>query len=151
MHMRADVAQDIRDIFNAPNLKEAERLLEISVKKYQFKASRLSAWMEENLFEGFSVFQLPVDHRKKTSDNQSGFSVGRQVIGTMTTTLLLAYAGGYLTLLMIFKVKDPRFMRMINLKIVAAEIMRTLIDSIGLVMVAPITAIVGGAYPCQDH
>jgi len=75
---------------------------------------------------------------------RSGFTVGRQVIGTMTTTLLLAYSGGYLTLLMIFKVKDPSFMRMINLKIVAAEIMRTLIGSIGLVMVAPITAVAGG-------
>ena len=75
---------------------------------------------------------------------KSGFTVGRQVIGTMTTTLLLAYSGGYLTLLMIFRVKDPSFMRMINLKIVSAEIMRTLIGSIGLVMVAPITAILGG-------
>ncbi|WDP85003.1 MAG: YibE/F family protein [Desulfobacter sp.] len=75
---------------------------------------------------------------------QSGFTVGRQVIGTMTTTLLLAYSGGYLTLLMLFKVKDLSFTRMINLKIVAAEILRTLIGSVGLVMVAPITALVGG-------
>ncbi len=75
---------------------------------------------------------------------RSGVTVGRQVIGTMTTTLLLAYSGGYLTLLMIFRVKDPSFMRMINLKIVSAEIMRTLIGSVGLVMVAPITALLGG-------
>ena len=75
---------------------------------------------------------------------RSGFTVGRQVIGTMTTTLLLAYSGGYLTLLMIFQVKDPSFMRMLNLKIVSAEIMRTLIGSTGLVMVAPITAVIGG-------
>ena len=75
---------------------------------------------------------------------RSGFTVGRQVIGTMTTTLLLAYSGGYLTLLMIFRVKDPSLMRIINLKIVAAEIMRILIGSIGLVMVAPFTALLGG-------
>jgi uncharacterized membrane protein len=75
---------------------------------------------------------------------KSGFIIGRQVIGTMSTTLLLAYSGGYLTLLLIFKVKEPSFMRMLNMKIVAAEIMRTLVGSIGLVMVAPITAIVGG-------
>lgn len=75
---------------------------------------------------------------------RSGFTVGRQVIGTMATTLLLAYSGGYLTLLMVFQVKAPSIMRMINLKIVAAEIMRTLVGSIGLVLVAPITAIVGG-------
>ncbi|WP_419176636.1 YibE/F family protein [Desulfosediminicola sp.] len=75
---------------------------------------------------------------------QSGFNVGRHVIGTMATTLLLAYSGGYLTLLMIFQVKEPSIMRMLNLKIVAAEIMRTLVGSIGLVLVAPITALVGG-------
>jgi uncharacterized membrane protein len=45
---------------------------------------------------------------------------------------------------MIFQVKEPSIMRMLNLKIVAAEIMRTLVGSIGLVMVAPITALVGG-------
>ena len=75
---------------------------------------------------------------------RSGFTVGRHVIGTMATTLLLAYSGGYLTLLLLFKVKEPSIMRMINMKIVAAEIMRTLVGSIGLVLVAPITAIVGG-------
>ena len=75
---------------------------------------------------------------------KSGFIIGRQVIGTMSTTLLLAYSGGYLTLLLVFKVKEPSLMRMLNMKIVAAEIMRTLVGSIGLVMVAPITAIVGG-------
>ncbi len=75
---------------------------------------------------------------------QSGFVVGRHVIGTMATTLLLAYSGGYLTLLMLFQVKAPGILRMLNLKIVAAEIMRTLVGSIGLVLVAPITAIVGG-------
>ena len=75
---------------------------------------------------------------------QSGFNVGRAVIGTMTTTLLLAYSGGYLTLLMFFVSKDTSFVRILNLKIVAAEIMRTLIGSIGLVLVAPITAIVAG-------
>lgn len=41
----------------------------------------------------------------------SGFTVGRHgVIGTMATTLLLAYSGGYLTLLMIFQVKVPSIM-----------------------------------------
>lgn len=75
---------------------------------------------------------------------KSGFTVGRHVIGTMATTLLLAYSGGYLTLLMIFRVKESSVLRMLNLKIVAAEIMRTLIGSIGLVLVAPITALVGG-------
>ncbi len=74
----------------------------------------------------------------------SGFNVGRAVVGTMTTTLLLAYSGGYLTMLMLFVTKDTSFMRIMNYKMVAAEIFRTLTGSIGLVMVAPFTAIVAG-------
>ncbi|MFZ7103225.1 MAG: YibE/F family protein, partial [Peptococcaceae bacterium] len=75
---------------------------------------------------------------------QSGFNVGRAVIGTMTTTLLLAYSGGYLTLLMLFMTKNSSFARIVNLKIVAAEIMRTVVGSTGLVLVAPITAVAAG-------
>lgn len=75
---------------------------------------------------------------------QSGFNVGRSVIGTMTTTLLLAYSGGYLTLLMLFMTKKTSFARIINFKMVAAEILRTVTGSIGLVLVAPITALIAG-------
>lgn len=75
---------------------------------------------------------------------KSGFNVGRDVIGTMTTTLLLAYSGGYLTLLMLFQIRDSSFTRIVNMKIISAEIMRTLIGSIGLIIVAPITAIIAG-------
>jgi uncharacterized membrane protein len=73
---------------------------------------------------------------------QSGFNVGRAVIGTMTTTLLLAYSGGYLTLLMLFMSQHTDFMRMMNYRMVAAEILRTVTGSIGLILVAPITAII---------
>lgn len=75
---------------------------------------------------------------------KSGFNVGRAVIGTMTTTLLLAYSGGYLTLLMLFINKNSSFVRIVNLKLVAAEILRTVTGSIGLVLVAPITALIAG-------
>lgn len=63
--MRKEVANDIRSIFNAPNLVEAERLLEMSVEKYKTTASRLSSWMENNIPEGFTVFSLPENQRKK--------------------------------------------------------------------------------------
>ncbi len=81
---------------------------------------------------------------------QSGFNIGRTVIGTMTTTLLLAYSGGYLTLLMLFMSKNTSLVRILNLKMVAAEILRTLTGSIGLVLVAPITAIFAGWLYCIE-
>lgn len=73
---------------------------------------------------------------------KSGFNVGRAVIGTMTTTLLLAYSGSYLPLLMLFYSKQTSCVRMLNYKVVAAEILRTITGSIGLVLVAPITAFI---------
>ncbi|WP_415717698.1 YibE/F family protein [Maridesulfovibrio sp.] len=79
---------------------------------------------------------------------KSGFNVGRMVTGTMTTTLLLAYSGGYLTMLMVFVTKGTSFTRMLNFKLVAAEIFRTLVGSVGLVMVAPITAVLAGFILC---
>lgn len=72
---------------------------------------------------------------------QSGLNVGRDVIGTMTTTLLLAYSGSYLTLLMLFQVREATLGKIVNMQIVVAEFMRTLVGSLGLIMVAPITAV----------
>lgn len=63
--MRKEVASDLRSIFNAPNMTEAKRLLEMNVEKYKTKASRLSSWMEENIPEGLTVFTLPESQRKK--------------------------------------------------------------------------------------
>lgn len=73
---------------------------------------------------------------------KSGFSIGRAVIGTMTTTLLLAYSGGYITLLMLFYSQETSFSRMINFKLVSAEVLRILSGSTGLVLVAPLTAVI---------
>lgn len=74
----------------------------------------------------------------------SGFSVARPVVGTMTTTLLLAYSGGYISLLMVFIAQGTPPMNIFNLTYVAGEILHTLVGSFGLIMVAPFTAIVGG-------
>lgn len=74
----------------------------------------------------------------------SGMTVGRAIIGTMTTTLLLAYSGGYTTLLMVFLAQGTPGMNIINLTYVAAEVLHTLVGSFGLVLVAPATAVIGG-------
>ena len=75
----------------------------------------------------------------------SGFRVGRAVIGTMTTTLLLAYSGGYSTLLMVFIAQGIPLGNILNIQYVSAEILHTVVGSFGLVSVAPLTALIGGA------
>ena len=75
---------------------------------------------------------------------KSGMNVGRAAMGTMTTTLLLAYSGGYVALLMVFMAQGTPAQHIINYKYVAAEIIHTVVGSFGLVTVAPFTALTSG-------
>jgi transposase-like protein len=63
--LRKVVAADIRAIFNAPDRTEAERLLKLAVQKYASVQPKLANWMETNLPEGFTVFNYPVEHRRR--------------------------------------------------------------------------------------
>jgi len=76
---------------------------------------------------------------------KSGFSVGRKVIGTMSTTLLLAYTGGFTSLLMVFMAQGVPATNMLNMSYVSSEIFHTMIGSLGLVLIAPLTAILSAA------
>ncbi len=75
---------------------------------------------------------------------KSGFTVARHVIGTMTTTLLLAYSGGYTGMLMTFIAQGVPIENAINMVYISSEITHTLVGSFGLVLVAPLTAAAGG-------
>ncbi|MFA9466705.1 MAG: YibE/F family protein [Velocimicrobium sp.] len=75
---------------------------------------------------------------------QSGMNVGRAAMGTMTTTLLLAYSGGFIALLMTFMAQGTPIYNILNYKYVSAEILDTMIGSFGLVTVAPFTALTSG-------
>ena len=75
---------------------------------------------------------------------KSGMNVGRAAMGTMTTTLLLAYSGGYVALLMVFMAQGTPVQHILNYKYVAAEIIHTVVGSFGLVTVAPFTALTSG-------
>ena len=75
---------------------------------------------------------------------RSGMNVGRAAMGTMTTTLLLAYSGGYIALLMVFMAQGTPIDHILNYKYVSAEILDTMVGSLGLVTVAPFTALTSG-------
>ncbi len=69
--MRLEVAADIRAMFNASDRKNAEELLQAAIQKYAVTAPRLSAWMEDNLAEGFTVFDFPLEHRRSIHTTNS--------------------------------------------------------------------------------
>ncbi len=75
----------------------------------------------------------------------SGLRVGRVVVGTMATTLLLAYCGASLALLMVVMAQGVPLANVASMPFVAAEIANTLVGSFGLVTAAPLTAVAGAA------
>ncbi len=74
---------------------------------------------------------------------RAGFNVGRDIMGTMANTLILAYTGSAIPLLILFTAYEPSITEIINLDVIATEIVRALAGSIGLIMTVPITVFTG--------
>jgi transposase-like protein len=63
--MRSAVAADLRNVFDAPDRAEADRLLDKVVKSYEKTAPKLAGWLVENVSEGLTVFAYPKKHRRR--------------------------------------------------------------------------------------
>lgn len=70
---------------------------------------------------------------------QAGLRIGRDHIASTVNTLLLAYAGASMPLLLLFSLSGLRLSDVANSEVVAVEIVRTLVGSIGLVLAVPVT------------
>lgn len=68
-----------------------------------------------------------------------GMNVGRDHVGSLVNTLVLAYTGTSLTLLILLHVSEVPLGRALNLELVASEVVHTLVGSVGLVLAVPIT------------
>jgi len=77
--MRYEVAADIRNMFNAPDKVTAEKYLQAAIRKYAVTAPRLSAWLEENLAEGFTVFDFPLEHRRSIRTTNSLERINKEI------------------------------------------------------------------------
>ena len=75
---------------------------------------------------------------------KSGLNIGKSVVGSQTTTLLLAYMGSYITIMMVYMAQGTPMMNILNSKAIAAEILHTFVGCIGLVLVSPLTSIICG-------
>ncbi len=62
----------------------------------------------------------------------------------MTTTLLFAYSGSYLAMLMLFLSQGVPLINFLNIHFVSAEILNIFVGSFGLITVAPFTVLVSG-------
>jgi transposase-like protein len=65
LDQRAQVARDIRSVFECSSRQTAELRLKEIVAHYSKSAPKLATWMEENMPQGFTVFTLPAAHQKR--------------------------------------------------------------------------------------
>jgi uncharacterized membrane protein len=72
---------------------------------------------------------------------KSGMNVGRDILGSMSNTLILAYTSASIPLLLLAMAYKVSFIEMVNWEVVASEIVRALSSSIGLVITVPLTAV----------
>jgi transposase-like protein len=63
--MRKAVVASLRAVLDAPDRPEAERQLDLAVKKYRATAPKLAEWLEANVPQGLAVFALPASHRRR--------------------------------------------------------------------------------------
>jgi uncharacterized membrane protein len=76
---------------------------------------------------------------------QAGLRIGRDHIASTVNTLLLAYVGASMPLLLLFSLSGLGLSEVANSEVVAVEIVRTLVGSIGLVLSVPITTYLAAA------
>ncbi len=77
--LRAEVAADIRTIFNMPDRTAAEAQLRKTVAKYEKTASKLALWLEKSIPEGLTVFAFPKAHQRKIRTTNGLERVNREV------------------------------------------------------------------------
>lgn len=81
----------------------------------------------------------------------SGMNVGKDVMGTMVNTLILAYTGSSIPLLLLFMAHETSLIKILNLDIIATEVIRSLSGSIGLVLTIPLTAFIASVLIKKDE
>jgi len=89
------------------------------------------------------VFELKSAARKLPFGQlyRRAMNVGQDHVASMINTLVLVYAGGALPLLLLFVNNPHPFAEVVNYEIIAEEIVRTLVGSIGLISAVPVTTV----------
>ncbi len=103
----------------------------------------LGAVMDVAMSIASAIHELHEVNEKMTAIElfRSGMNIGRDAMGTMANTLILAFAGSSFTLLLLIYYYNISFTQLMNTDMVAREVIQGLSGSIGIVLTVPIVAI----------
>lgn len=152
----AHLAGEISPI-NGFNMPEAEELILRSGDNVKISGllvsgiliSALGAVMDVALMIASSISELHAMNPKasKAMLFRSGINIGQDAMGTMANTLILAFAGASLNMLLLFRIFDYPYMQIMNSDLMTIEIIQSIAGSIGIVLTVPlVAAISAGMY-----
>ncbi|MDF2987029.1 MAG: hypothetical protein K0R50_2539 [Eubacterium sp.] len=82
---------------------------------------------------------------------KSGISIGRDIMGTMTNTLILAYIGSSLIVVLIYAGSNYSLLSLLNKEELIFEFLQSLIGSLSLLLTIPITAVISSIFFTDKH
>ncbi len=82
---------------------------------------------------------------------KSGFTIGRDMLGTMANTLVLAYIGSSLTSVLLLVAYNSSLGQVINKEMIIAEILQALAGSMGMLLTLPLTSAICAAVYCKKE
>lgn len=153
------------NLMQLSGINEDARLLSVSVEEgkemYDFKGimlagimiSALGACMDVGMSIASSLSELKTENPDMTAGKliKSGMNIGKDVMGTMTNTLILAYVGGTMLCILLYTVHGFNLSTVLNQEDISMEVLKSLAGSIGLVCTIPLTALVSGLIMGKDN
>lgn len=138
---------------NGFNMPEAENLLLYGADKGMkisgllvcgLLISALGAVMDVALGITSSVWELHEQNPSLTAKKlfRSGMHIGRDAMGTMANTLILAFAGSSLNMLILVQTYDIPFIQLINTDYICIEIIQSIAGAMGILLTVPIVAFI---------
>ena len=101
--------------------------------------SALGAVMDVSLGIASSVWEMREQNPEASAGSlfRSGMQIGRDAMGTMANTLILAFAGSSLNMLILVQTYDIPFLQLINTDSIALEVVQSVAGSFGILLTVP--------------
>lgn len=104
----------------------------------------LGATMDVAMSIASPLYELYNKMKKRTRQSiiESGIEIGKDMLGTMSNTIILAYIGGSLSMLLLLIANTNSLTALLNKEMIVIELLQTLIGIIGILLTIPLTSIV---------
>ena len=113
----------------------------------------LGAIIDVSISISSSIYEIYSNNSSASQSNlfKSGMNIGKDILGTMTNTILFAYVGGFMTLVIYFNELHYKISDILNAKVFYSEVFQGLCGGIGIILIIPITAVIASRLITIKH